>query len=58
MQEAPEREGDTMAIEEIMAKYEAEANRPVEAPKGPGGFLITLCDVLCGTAWWFTFWMI
>jgi hypothetical protein len=46
-----------MTTHEIMAAYEADAGRPVEA-KASGSFLLTICDVLCGTAWWFTFWMI
>jgi hypothetical protein len=47
-----------MTTEQILARYEADANRPVEAPKGGGGFLLTICDALCGLQWLFTFWMI
>jgi hypothetical protein len=46
-----------MSTQEIMAEYEANANRQIEATKR-GGFLLTICDALCSAQWLFTFWMI
>ena len=47
-----------MTTEEILARYEADANRPIEPPKKGGSFLLTICDALCGLQWILTFLMI
>ena len=39
-----------MTIEQIMAAYEADTNRPIEAPKGRG--FLDLCGEVFRTAWW------